>query len=124
MSRSAALATHSQAGWVEPRYLAVRLPEATANNESGEPTSKIAGGALRPGSHRVGPFAVQVVIGANGDVGDAAISVRNAIECPQSLAADLVFAKGTLAAELAERGVHYESFSTLRDVIPRLEKLL
>jgi alpha-galactosidase len=41
-----------------------------------------------------------------------------------ALAADLVFAKDSLALELAERGVSFESFETLHDVIPVLEGLL
>jgi 2-hydroxy-3-keto-5-methylthiopentenyl-1-phosphate phosphatase len=41
-----------------------------------------------------------------------------------ALAADVVFAKDTLAVELAERGMPYEAFETLFDVIPRLERLL
>jgi alpha-galactosidase len=41
-----------------------------------------------------------------------------------ALAADVAFAKDTLAAELAQRGVAFEPFETLGDVIPQLEKLL
>ena len=41
-----------------------------------------------------------------------------------ALAADLVFAKDSLALELARRGVRFESFATLRDVIPSLERAL
>jgi 2-hydroxy-3-keto-5-methylthiopentenyl-1-phosphate phosphatase len=41
-----------------------------------------------------------------------------------ALAADLAFAKDSLAQELERRGAHFESFETLRDVIPRLERAL
>jgi 2-hydroxy-3-keto-5-methylthiopentenyl-1-phosphate phosphatase len=41
-----------------------------------------------------------------------------------ALAADVVFAKDTLAVELAERGVPHERFETLCDVLPGLERLL
>ncbi len=41
-----------------------------------------------------------------------------------ALAADFVFAKDSLAVELTKRGVEYESFNTLHDVIAHLEKLL
>src|SRR5262249_55127926 len=39
-------------------------------------------------------------------------------------AADLIFAKDTLAEELAARGVAFEPFATLRDVVERLEEWL
>jgi len=39
-------------------------------------------------------------------------------------AADRVFAKDTLAEELAERGLPFERFNTLRDVVERLEEWL
>ena len=35
--------------------------------------------------------------------------------------ADLAFAKDSLALELSERGVYFEPFETLHDVIPALE---
>jgi alpha-galactosidase len=41
-----------------------------------------------------------------------------------ALAADVAFAKDSLAGELAQRGVGFEPFETLLDVIPRLERLL
>jgi alpha-galactosidase len=41
-----------------------------------------------------------------------------------ALAADLAFAKGSLADELTSRGVAFEPFETLRDVIPTLERRL
>jgi 2,3-diketo-5-methylthio-1-phosphopentane phosphatase len=41
-----------------------------------------------------------------------------------ALAADLAFAKDSLATELERRGVAFERFDTLFDVIPRLERLL
>ena len=41
-----------------------------------------------------------------------------------ALAADVAFAKGTLADELARRQVPFEPFETLRDVIPVLGRLL
>jgi 2,3-diketo-5-methylthio-1-phosphopentane phosphatase len=41
-----------------------------------------------------------------------------------ALAADLVFAKDSLALELDRRGVPYQPFTTLNDVIPPLERLL
>jgi alpha-galactosidase len=41
-----------------------------------------------------------------------------------AMAADVVFAKDSLADELARREVCFESFTTLRDVIPTLERLL
>ena len=41
-----------------------------------------------------------------------------------ALAADVAFAKDSLALELSERGVPYEPFETLLDVIPHLERLL
>ena len=41
-----------------------------------------------------------------------------------ALAADLVFAKDALATELAGRGVAFERFETLHDVIPVLERVL
>ncbi len=41
-----------------------------------------------------------------------------------ALAADVAFAKDSLAAELERRGVGYESFETLHDVIPLLGRLL
>jgi 2,3-diketo-5-methylthio-1-phosphopentane phosphatase len=40
-----------------------------------------------------------------------------------ALAADVVFAKDTLAEELAARGVAYEAFTTLDDVVAGLERL-
>jgi 2,3-diketo-5-methylthio-1-phosphopentane phosphatase len=40
-----------------------------------------------------------------------------------ALAADLAFAKGTLADALRERGVAFEPFETLRDVVSRLSQL-
>ena len=40
-----------------------------------------------------------------------------------ALAADIAFAKDSLAAALDQRGVSYERFDTLRDVIARLEEL-
>jgi 2-hydroxy-3-keto-5-methylthiopentenyl-1-phosphate phosphatase len=40
------------------------------------------------------------------------------------MAADLAFAKDTLAIELEKRGEAFERFQTLHDVIPRLEALL
>lgn len=41
-----------------------------------------------------------------------------------ALAADVVFAKGSLAEELDRRGLAYEPFETLRDVIPVLGRIL
>ncbi len=41
-----------------------------------------------------------------------------------ALAADVVFAKDTLAEELAGRGIRFEDFSTLHDVIAGLERLV
>jgi 2,3-diketo-5-methylthio-1-phosphopentane phosphatase len=41
-----------------------------------------------------------------------------------ALAADVVFAKDSLADELVRRGVPFEPFTTLHDVIPGLEPLL
>jgi alpha-galactosidase len=41
-----------------------------------------------------------------------------------ALAADLAFAKGSLASALEARGFAYEPFETLRDVVARLESLL
>jgi 2,3-diketo-5-methylthio-1-phosphopentane phosphatase len=41
-----------------------------------------------------------------------------------ALAADVAFAKDSLAEELTRRSTAYESFDTLRDVIPPLERLL
>jgi 2-hydroxy-3-keto-5-methylthiopentenyl-1-phosphate phosphatase len=41
-----------------------------------------------------------------------------------AIAADLAFAKDSLAEELESRGVAFERFETLRDVIPQLEQLL
>jgi 2,3-diketo-5-methylthio-1-phosphopentane phosphatase len=41
-----------------------------------------------------------------------------------SLSADVVFAKDSLAEELERRGVAFEPFTTLRDVLPTLERLL
>jgi 2,3-diketo-5-methylthio-1-phosphopentane phosphatase len=41
-----------------------------------------------------------------------------------ALAADLAFAKDSLALELARRGARFEPFATLRDVIPGLERAL
>jgi 2,3-diketo-5-methylthio-1-phosphopentane phosphatase len=41
-----------------------------------------------------------------------------------AIAADLAFAKDSLAIELERRGVSYERFSTLHDVIPVLDKIL
>jgi alpha-galactosidase len=41
-----------------------------------------------------------------------------------ALAADVAFAKDSLALELQKRGVAYEPFETLRDVIPRLQQIL
>jgi 2,3-diketo-5-methylthio-1-phosphopentane phosphatase len=40
-----------------------------------------------------------------------------------ALAADVVFAKDTLAEELAAQGVAFEPFTTLRDVVAGLERL-
>jgi HAD superfamily phosphoserine phosphatase-like hydrolase len=41
-----------------------------------------------------------------------------------AMAADVVFAKDSLALELGRRGIPYEPFETLYDVIPALERLL
>ena len=41
-----------------------------------------------------------------------------------ALAADVAFAKDSLALELQKRGVAFEPFETLRDVIPRLQRIL
>jgi 2-hydroxy-3-keto-5-methylthiopentenyl-1-phosphate phosphatase len=41
-----------------------------------------------------------------------------------SHAADVVFAKDTLAEELGRQGVAYEPFETLNDVVEGLERLL
>jgi 2-hydroxy-3-keto-5-methylthiopentenyl-1-phosphate phosphatase len=41
-----------------------------------------------------------------------------------ALAADVVFAKDSLALELQKRGVAFEPFETLRDVIPLLQRIL
>jgi 2-hydroxy-3-keto-5-methylthiopentenyl-1-phosphate phosphatase len=41
-----------------------------------------------------------------------------------ALAADLAFAKDSLAVELGRRGAPFEPFATLRDVIPALERAL
>jgi alpha-galactosidase len=41
-----------------------------------------------------------------------------------ALASDVVFAKDTLAEELAERQLPFEPFDTLRDALPALERLL
>jgi alpha-galactosidase len=41
-----------------------------------------------------------------------------------ALAADVAFAKDSLADELVRRGEPFEAFTTLRDVIPALERLL
>jgi 2-hydroxy-3-keto-5-methylthiopentenyl-1-phosphate phosphatase len=40
-----------------------------------------------------------------------------------ALAADVVFAKDTLAEELAAQGVAFEPFATLRDVVAGLDRL-
>jgi 2-hydroxy-3-keto-5-methylthiopentenyl-1-phosphate phosphatase len=40
------------------------------------------------------------------------------------MAADVVFAKDSLADELVGREVPFEPFTTLRDVIPTLQRLL
>ena len=58
------------------------------------------------------PGAVVVHVG-NGRVSDLCAA----------LASDVVFAKDTLADELEERGVGYEPFADLRDVIGGLERL-
>jgi 2,3-diketo-5-methylthio-1-phosphopentane phosphatase len=52
-------------------------------------------------------------------IGDGSVS-----DLCGGLAADLVFAKGSLASALRERGCEYEPFETLLDVIRRLEVLL
>ncbi|HEY5656531.1 MAG TPA: haloacid dehalogenase-like hydrolase, partial [Myxococcota bacterium] len=59
------------------------------------------------------PRALLVHIG-NGRVSDTC----------GALAADRVFAKDSLAQELERRGVPFEPFATLRDVIPGLERAL
>ena len=59
------------------------------------------------------PDATTVHIG-NGRVSDTC----------GALAADVAFAKDSLALELDRRGVPYEPFETLRDVIPRLQRIL
>jgi 2-hydroxy-3-keto-5-methylthiopentenyl-1-phosphate phosphatase len=59
------------------------------------------------------PGATTVHIG-NGRVSDTC----------GALAADVAFAKGSLAEELRRRGVPFEPFDTLRDVIPGLQRLL
>ena len=41
-----------------------------------------------------------------------------------ALAADVTFAKDSLAEELGERGVAFERFTTLHDVLPTLQRLL
>jgi len=62
---------------------------------------------------RHAPEATTVHIG-NGRVSDLC----------GALAADVAFAKDSLATELARRGKAFEPFETLHDVIPRLERLL
>jgi alpha-galactosidase len=62
---------------------------------------------------RTAPAATLVHIG-NGRVSDLC----------GALAADVVFAKDSLATELERRGVPFERFETLLDVIPPLERLL
>ena len=59
------------------------------------------------------PGATMVHIG-NGRVSDTC----------GALAADVAFAKDSLALELQKRGVAFEPFETLRDVIPRLQRIL
>lgn len=59
------------------------------------------------------PHATLVHIG-NGRVSDLC----------GALAADVVFAKDSLATELERRGIAFERFDTLLDVIPGLERLL
>jgi len=62
---------------------------------------------------KTAPHATLVHIG-NGRVSDLC----------GSLAADVVFAKDSLASELERRGIAFERFETLLDVIPGLERLL
>jgi alpha-galactosidase len=59
------------------------------------------------------PHATLVHIG-NGRVSDLC----------GALAADVTFAKDSLATELERRGIAFERFETLHDVIPELERLL
>jgi alpha-galactosidase len=62
---------------------------------------------------KTAPHATLVHIG-NGRVSDLC----------GALAADLAFAKDSLATELERRGIAFERFETLHDVIPELERLL
>ncbi len=62
---------------------------------------------------KAAPHATLVHIG-NGRVSDLC----------GALAADVVFAKDSLATELERRGIPFERFATLLDVIPGLERLL
>ena len=50
--------------------------------------------------------------------------VERAAELSGALAADVAFAKDTLAIELERRGLRFEPFSNLREVISHLESLL
>jgi 2,3-diketo-5-methylthio-1-phosphopentane phosphatase len=86
--------------------LAVRLPEATSNEDLGELTAKLAAGALRPGTHTVGPFALQVVMQVGGDVAEVAISVRNVSERPRRLL--------TAIASFAWLGNRFDSYRFLQ----------
>jgi alpha-galactosidase len=68
---------------------------------------------LRIEQFRAARPALTVVHIGNGRVSDLCAA----------LAADVVFAKDSLAEELARRGIPFESFETLLDVLPGLERV-
>ena len=73
---------------------------------------------LQARAHRA-PSARRIPAATVVHVGDGRVS-----DLCGALAADVVFAKHTLAEELAERGVAFEPFRDLRDVVAGLERLL
>ena len=87
-----------------------RAREAGGRGDAvGAPCANASSGAREKSA----PHATLVHIG-NGRVSDLC----------GALAADVVFAKDSLATELERRAIPFEPFATLLDVIPGLERLL
>jgi len=62
----------------------------------------------------------------NGSPGGSVVHIGNGwvSDLCGALAADVAFAKDSLAETMQARGIAFEAFETLRDVIPRLDALL
>ena len=74
----------------------------------------VPGKARAIADHRAAHPGATIVHIGNGRVSDTC----------GALAADLAFAKDSLAVELSRRGAAFEPFETLRDVPPALERLV